>query len=105
MEIILNPADCRKSKTQPFGPGLGCDRFQLHGLGYFIGLGSLLSLYNLEFNCIALLQSLITICKDCAVVDEYVWTILTTDKSKPLSVIKPLHCTFHTRHLLYLPFT
>src|SRR5690242_13173056 len=94
-EFILNPADYRKSKTQPFGLGLGCDDFESHSLRHFIGLGSLLSLYNFEFNHIAFLQSLITICQDCAVVDEHVWTILTTDKSKPLSVIKPLHCTFH----------
>src|SRR2546422_10398274 len=76
----------------------GPARFQcgrLSGLGNVCGLRSLLSIHDFEFDRHALLKSAVPVAHDCGVMHEDVTAILASDKSIPLGVIEPLHCSLH----------
>jgi hypothetical protein len=63
-----------------------------------------LTVDNLEFDHIAFLQALVTLGIQSAVVNEYIGTVLTPDKTKALSVIEPLYGSFQF-HFLFLRAT
>jgi len=65
-----------------------------------IGLGTLLTLNDVEFHVIALFQSFVSIQLNCRVVDEYVWPVFTPDESVALGVVKPLDLSFVLSHRL-----
>ena len=48
---------------------------------------------------LAVLQALISLGGDSAVMDEHVRSIVPSDKSVPLGVIEPLYRSFHTFHV------
>ncbi len=66
------------------------------------GLRTLLTFDNFEFDRVALLQTLIAIGLDRAIVHEYVGAILAPDKSKALGIVEPLDRTFQSCHLQFL---
>jgi hypothetical protein len=68
-----------------------------------IGLWALLTLNDVEFDVIALLQSLVSVQLNCRVVNEYVWPVFTPDESVALGVVKPLDLSFVLSHSV-LPF-
>src|SRR5207245_3386105 len=68
-------------------------------LGYVVRFRSFLSLRYFDLYLIAFLQALIAFASNGAVVDKYVRSILTSDKTVPLGVVEPLYCAFHTLHL------
>ena len=61
------------------------------------------TLFNIEADLLVLGQSLETIALDSTEVDKYViTTIILHDKTKPLGVVKELHCTCcHINHYLF----
>ena len=69
-----------------------------------IGLGTLLTLNDVELHVIALFQSLVTIQLDCRVVNEDIWPVITSDESVALGVVKPLDLTFVLSHRLLPSF-
>src|SRR5438445_965662 len=76
----------------------GPARFQcgrLSGLGNVCGLRSLLSLHDFKLDRVALLKSAVPITHNGGVMHEDVTAILASDKSIPLGIIEPLHCSLH----------
>src|SRR4051812_6503036 len=67
---------------------------------YCIGLGTLLTLNDVELHVIALFQSFIAVQLDCRIVNEHVWSVFTPDESVALGVVKPLDLTFVLSHRL-----
>jgi len=65
---------------------------------YGICLGALLPLHNVEFNFIAFFQRFVPIQLDCRVVDEYIWSVFTSDESVALGVVEPLDLSFVLSH-------
>jgi len=71
----------------------------LRRFAYIRRLWPLRALHNFKFNRVALLQTLVTLAGDRAVMHEYVGPILASDKPVSFGVIEPFHCTFQTIHL------
>jgi hypothetical protein len=73
-------------------------------LGYFsnssygIGLGTFLSLNDVEFHLVPFFQALVSIELDRAVMDKHVGSIVAADKAVTLRVIEPLHFAFVLSH-------
>ena len=63
--------------------------------GHILRLWSLLSLSYLKLHLIAFLLALVAIGLDGAVVHKHIWTIVPTNESEPLGIVKPLHFTFY----------
>jgi hypothetical protein len=68
-----------------------------------VGLGSLLTLDDVELHVIALFQSFVTIQLDRRVVNENIWPVITTDESVALGVVEPFDLAFVLSHRV-LPF-
>jgi len=51
------------------------------------------TLLHLEFNCLTLIQGLVTVHLNGGEVYEYIFTGLTLDESVALRSIEPLHCS------------
>src|SRR5690242_18273869 len=67
---------------------------------YVLGLRSLLSLRDFEFDDLALLEIAKSLAGDAGVVHEDVLALLRGNKAVPLFPIEPLHSTFwHNRFL------
>ena len=69
-----------------------------------ISLWALLALDDFKFNVIALLQALVTLRPDRAVVNENIWAVVASDESEPLSIVEPLYLSFNSRHFLFPPY-
>ena len=65
-----------------------------------ICLGSFLALNDIELNVVAFFEAFVPVYLDCAVVDEDVWSILTTDETISLRVVEPLDLPSVCRHVL-----
>lgn len=78
------------------------DRSCLRSFAYVRCLRSLCALHDLEFNRITFLKTLISVAGDRAVMHEYVGPIVASDKSVSFRIVKPLHSTFQTVHVLLL---
>jgi hypothetical protein len=66
-------------------------------------LPTLGSLYHVELHSLALLKAFETVRIDRRVMNKHILAVLTADEAKPLSVVKPLHCSlFHIRYSLML---
>jgi hypothetical protein len=63
-----------------------------------IRLGTLLALYDVEFDLIALFERFVSIQLNCRVVDEYIRPIITSDESVALGVVEPLDLTLELSH-------
>jgi hypothetical protein len=70
-----------------------------NGLSYIGCLRPFLALDDLEFDRVALLQALISIARNGAVVDENVRSTITPEEAVPLRIVEPLHCAFDAFHL------
>lgn len=66
--------------------------------GDVLCLRALLALHDFELDVITLLQALVALRLDGAVVDEHVGTIVSADEAEALRVIEPFHFTFNSRH-------
>ena len=60
-------------------------------LHYIVGLRTFLALYDLKLDRVALLQALVAIAMDGAVVYKHVRTIVPTNKAKTFCVIEPFY--------------
>jgi hypothetical protein len=73
-------------------------------LGYFsnssygIGLGTFLSLNDVEFHLVPFFQALVSIELDRAVMHKHVGAVIPANKSISLRVIEPLHFAFVLSH-------
>src|SRR5580658_9321761 len=68
-------------------------------LRYIGRLRPFLSLHNLKFHLISLLQALVALGGDRAVVDEYVRSIVSPQETVSLRVVEPLDGAFQTFHV------
>jgi len=68
-----------------------------------VGLGPFLALDDVEFDVIALFQGFVAVQLNCRVVDEDIGTVIASDESVALGVVKPLDLAFVLSHRL-LPF-
>ena len=66
--------------------------------GHVLCLRALLALNDFELDVITLLQALVALRLDGAVVDEHVGTIISADEAEALRVIEPFHFSFNSRH-------
>ncbi len=71
-------------------------------LHHIASLWPLLPLDDFELYLIAFLKTLIAFAGDRAVVHKDIGTIFTSDESKSLCIVEPLHGSLETRHLLFL---
>jgi hypothetical protein len=62
------------------------------------GLRTFLALDDFKFNVITLLQALVALRLDGAVVDKHIRAVFPADKAEALCVVKPFHFTFDSRH-------
>ena len=69
-----------------------------------VRLGAFLPLDDVEFDVIALFQSFVAIQLDCRVVNENIWSIITSDESVALGVVEPFHLAFVLSSHRVLPF-
>lgn len=67
---------------------------------YLIGLGSLLPLNNIKLDLVAFFEALVPVELNCAVMNENVGSILTTDETITFRVVEPLDLPFICRHFL-----
>src|SRR5512133_2066552 len=65
-------------------------------------LRTLLTFHDFELYRIPLLQALVALGLNRAVMHENIWPILPPDESEALGIVKPLYGTFQSRHLLSL---
>ena len=70
-------------------------------LSYILSLGAFLPLDYFKFDVIALLQALIALRLDGAVMYKDIGAVVTTNKTEALGVVEPLHFTFNSRHVPY----
>ena len=68
-----------------------------------VRLRSFLPLNDVEFDVIALFQSLVTIQLNRRVVNENIWPVIASDESVALGVVEPLDLAFVLSHRV-LPF-
>jgi hypothetical protein len=66
-----------------------------------LSLGAFLALDNFELDVITLLQALVALRLDGAVVDEHIGTIVSADEAESLCVVKPFDFTFISSHVPY----
>jgi hypothetical protein len=60
-------------------------------------LPALRPLNHIELHSLTLLEALEAARRDCGVMCENVFAVLTADEAKPLGIVKPLHCSlFHS---------
>jgi hypothetical protein len=59
------------------------------------GLGTFGPLDDLEFDGISFLQRAVAIAHDGGVVNKYIWSVISPDKSVAFRVIKPLNVSLH----------
>jgi len=92
------------SQSEPIKQAVGFEpeitAFRSTGLRYIGRLRALLSLDDLEFNRVALLQALISIAGDSAVMDEYIRSTVAPQEAVPLRVIEPLYRALYAFHFL-----
>ena len=74
------------------------ENLRLRHFNYCVGLRAFLALDDLELHLIAFLKALISFRLHSAVVDENIRSTFLADKSEALGVVKPLDCSFNTRH-------
>ena len=67
-------------------------------LHYVGSLRSFLTFGDFELHLVAFLQALISLTANGAVMNEYVWPIVTADKAVSLRVIEPLDRSFQSFH-------
>ena len=78
--------------------------FGSNGLGYFpnssngIGLRALLSLDDVEFDLVTLLEALVSIELNRAVVNKHIRAVIPTNKPITLRVVEPLDFAFVLSH-------
>jgi hypothetical protein len=65
---------------------------------HLVGLGPFVPLDDVELDLVAFLQTFIAVDLNGRVVDENVWTIVSSDKSEAFGVIEPLDLAFVLRH-------
>jgi hypothetical protein len=63
-------------------------------LGHILSLRTLLTLNDFKLHVVTLLQALIALGLDGAVVDEYIGPVVAADKTKALCIVEPFHFTF-----------
>jgi hypothetical protein len=73
--------------------------------GNVLCLPALGALGDVELNALALLEGAETVRLNRGVMDEYVLAVVTAEKSKTLSVVKPLDCALFHDVLLLVDFT
>src|SRR6202521_5249568 len=73
---------------------------KLRRLCNFSSLRSLGSLGDLKLHSVPFLQTLVPLGCNRAVANENVWAVVASDKTVAFSVVKPLHRTFQTIHVL-----
>lgn len=93
----------RSGKSQEQAP-IGELRIQSSKFAYIGRLRPFLSLDDLEFDSVALLQALISIASDGAVVDEDVRSTIAPQEAVALCIVEPLHCAFYTIHFVFSLF-
>ena len=59
----------------------------------------MLTLYNLEFHIVSLLQALVAFGLDCAEVNEHIWPIVASNEPITFCIVKPLYFAFEHRFL------
>src|SRR5271165_3550329 len=64
-------------------------------------LGALLTINNFELHCVALLQALVALGNQGAVVHKHVRPVLTADEAESLRIVEPLYGSFQF-HLTFL---
>jgi hypothetical protein len=64
-------------------------------------LGAFLALDNFKLDVITLLQALVALRLDGAVVDEHIGTIISADEAESLCIVKPFDFTFISSHVPY----
>lgn len=81
------------------------DAAAVNGLHFdnFTGLWTLLALDDFKLHLITFLQALVALGSDGAVVNEDIRSIVAADESEALGIVKPLDCSFNTRHLRLPP--
>ena len=62
-------------------------------------MGSFLTLNDFEFDCIAFLQTLVSIGRDGTVVNEHIGATIASDEPISFCVVKPLDRTFQSLHV------
>lgn len=92
----LHPTPERQKPTHTARTALHCRH-----LHHIASLWSLLPLDDFELYLVALLKALITFTTDRAVVYKDIWTILASDESKSLRIVKPFDGSLESGHLLY----
>jgi hypothetical protein len=81
----------------PFKPVLELQRLNVRSLP------TLRPLHNVELNGLTLLEALEAAGINRRIVNEYIFTVLAANESKPLRVIEPLYCSlFHVVSFLLL---
>jgi hypothetical protein len=78
--------------------GVGCPSGNFPGPDYLIRLRPLLALNDVEFHVIALLQALVSIHLNRAVVDEHIRPVVPADKTVAFRIVEPLHLAFVLSH-------
>ena len=63
-------------------------------------LRSFLTLHDFKLNVIALLEALVPVRLDGAVVYEHIGAVFPTDEAETLCVIEPFNFAFNSRHVL-----
>jgi len=69
---------------------------------YVGGLWPFLPLHDFEFHCIALLQALVTLTRNRAVVDKHVGSVVSSDEPVAFGIVEPLHSSFQAIHVRLL---
>ena len=69
------------------------------GLGNVCCLRSFLTLSDFELHRVTFLQAFVSLGSNCAVMNEYVWSIRASDEPVPFGVIEPLDGSFQTFHV------
>ena len=65
---------------------------------HLVGLWPLLTLNDIELDIISFFQAFVAVKLNCAVVYEYVWSIIAANKSVAFCVVEPLHFAFVSCH-------
>jgi hypothetical protein len=76
------------------------NRSRSGGLDYICRLRTFLSLNDFKLDFVALLQALIAIAGDRAVMDEHIRSIIAAKETVSLRIVEPLDDAFHTFHVL-----
>ena len=63
-------------------------------------LRTLLALDDLKFHVIAFRQALVAFAGDAGIMNKYIGPVVASDETVPLGIVKPLHFTFNSSHVL-----